>query len=143
MMKATKYRSISKTISYRIVGFIDTYLISFFVISYSSENFDLTSPFYVAFIALILKTITYYFHERVWNLYKYGRLNEKVIRLRSFFKALTWRFAASTITFISAIHITSNLEWTKSIVIYEIINGILIYYFHERVWNKIQWGRTK
>ncbi len=39
--------------------------------------------------------------------------------------------------------IKSNLDWTKSIVIYEIMNGILIYYIHERVWNKIQWGRIK
>jgi len=142
-MKVTKNRSILKTISYRIVGFINTFLISFFVISYGSENFDATSPFYVALIVFILKMITYYFHERIWNLYKYGRLNQKVIRLRSFFKALTWRLAASTITFISAMFITSNIDWTKSIVIYEIMNGILIYYIHERVWNKIQWGRAK
>ena len=85
-MKVTKNRSILKTISYRIVGFINTFLISFFVISYGSENFDATSPFYVALIVFILKMITYYFHERVWNLYKYGRLNQKVIRLRSFLR---------------------------------------------------------
>ena len=41
-MKVTKNRSILKTISYRIVGFINTFLISFFVISYGSENFDAT-----------------------------------------------------------------------------------------------------
>ncbi len=142
-MKVTKNRSILKTISYRIVGFINTFLISFCVISYGSENFDATSPFYVALIVMILKMIAYYIHERVWNLYKYGRINQKVIRLRSFFKALTWRLAASTITFISAMLITSNLDWTKSIVIYEIMSGLLIYYIHERVWNKTQWGRIK
>ena len=54
-MKVTKNRSILKTISYRIVGFINTFLISFFVISYGSENFDATSPFYVALIVFILK----------------------------------------------------------------------------------------
>ncbi len=67
-MEVTKNRSILKTISYRIVGFINTFLISFFVISYGSENFDATFPFYVALIVLILKMITYYIHERVWNL---------------------------------------------------------------------------
>tara|TARA_Y100001936_G_scaffold114911_1_gene112597 strand:- start:516 stop:947 length:432 start_codon:yes stop_codon:yes gene_type:complete len=142
-MEVTKNRSILKTISYRIVGFINTFLISFFVISYGSENFDTISPLYVALIVLILKMITYYIHERVWNSYKYGRINQKVIRLRSFFKSLTWRLAASTITFFSAIFITSNLDWTKSIIIYEIMSGLLIYYIHERVWNKTQWGRIK
>ncbi len=83
-MKVTKNRSILKTISYRIVGLINTFLIIFFVISYGSENFDATSPFYVALIVFILKMITYYFHERVWNLYKYVRFNKKVIRLISF-----------------------------------------------------------
>lgn len=83
-MKVTKNRSILKTIRYRIVGLINTFIIISFVISYGSENFDATSPFYVALIVFILKMITYYFHERVWNLYKYGRFNKKVIRLISF-----------------------------------------------------------
>ncbi len=52
-MKVTKNRSILKTISYRIVGFINTFLISIFVISYGSENFNATSPFYVALIVFI------------------------------------------------------------------------------------------
>ena len=140
-MKATKNRSILKTISYRIIGFINTFLISFFVISHSSDYYDVALPFYISLIILILKMITYYFHERVWNLYKFGRIDKFVLRLRSFFKALTWRIAASTITFISVILLTSNLDWTKSIVIYELMNGVIIYYIHERVWNKIQWGR--
>ncbi len=75
-MKVTKNRSILKTISYRIVGLINTFIIIFFVISYGSENFDVTSPFYVALIVFILIMITYYFHERVWNLYKYGKFNK-------------------------------------------------------------------
>ena len=31
---------------------------------YGSENFDATSPFYMALIVFILKMITYYFHEK-------------------------------------------------------------------------------
>ncbi len=142
-MKVTKHRSILKTISYRIIGFLDTYLIGIIVISYDSGYFVSNTPLYLATIVFFLKMVTYYFHERLWNLYKYGRLIQHVIRLRSFFKALTWRLAASTITFITAMFVTSNLNWAKSIVIIEIMSGILIYYIHERVWNKIQWGRTK
>ena len=99
-------------------------------------------PLYLALLVLVIKIIAYYLHERFWNIFDFGRLDKTVIKMRSFFKALTWRIVASTITLISAILITSNLDWTLSIVIYEFINGILIYYVHERIWNKVNWGRS-
>ena len=141
-MKVTKNRSLIKSISYRIIMFINTFLISFFVINDGLNENAFKYSLYLALLVLIIKTITYYLHERFWNFFDFGRLNKSVIKKRSFLKALTWRIAASTITLISAILITSNLDWTKSIVIYEFINGILIYYVHERVWNRVNWGRT-
>ncbi len=142
-MKVTKNRSFLKSISYRIVGFVNTFLISFFVINYGTKESTFEYPLYLAIFVLVIKAIIYYIHERFWNKFDFGRLNITVIKMRSFFKALTWRIAASTITLISAMLITSNFDWTKSIVIYEFINGILIYYVHERIWNIVKWGRIK
>ena len=140
-MKVTKNRSLIKSISYRVIGFVNTFLISFLVINDGINEKTIKYSLYLALLVLIIKAITYYLHERLWNIFDFGRLNKTVIKMRSFFKALTWRIVASTITLISAILITSNLDWTKSIVIYEFINGILIYYVHERIWNRLNWGR--
>ena len=140
-MKVTKNRSLIKSISYRVIGFINTFLVCFFVINDGVNEKTIKYSLYLALLVLIIKSITYYLHERFWNIFDFGRLNKTVNKMRSFLKALTWRIAASTITFFSAILITSNLYLTKSIVIYEFINGIIIYYIHERVWNKINWGR--
>ena len=141
-MKVSKNRSFLKSISYRIVGFVNTFLISFLVINVGTDENAFIYPLYLALLVLVIKTIAYYLHERFWNIFDFGRLNKTVIKMRSFFKALTWRIVESTITLISAILITSNLDWTLSIVIYEFINGILIYYVHERIWNKVNWGRS-
>ena len=140
-MKVTKNRSLIKSISYRVIGFVNTFLISFLVINDGVNEKTIKYSLYLALLVLIIKAITYYLHERFWNIFDFGRLNITVSKMRSILKALTWRIAASTITLISAILITSNLEWTKSIVIYEFINGILIYYVHERIWNRLNWGR--
>ena len=140
-MKVTKNRSLIKSISYRVIGFVNTFLISFLVINDGVNEKTFKYSLYLALLVLFVKAITYYLHERFWNIFDFGRLNKTVNKMRSFFKALTWRIAASTITLISAILITSNLDWTKSIVIYEFINGILIYYVHERIWNRVNWGR--
>ena len=140
-MKVTKNRSLIKSISYRVIGFVNTFLISFLVINDGVNEKTIKYSLYLALLVLIIKAITYYFHERFWNIFDFGRLNKTVNKMRSFLKALTWRIAASSITLISAILITSNLDWTKSIVIYEFINGILIYYVHERIWNRLNWGR--
>ena len=125
-MKVTKNRSLIKSISYRVIGFVNTFLISFLVINDGVNEKTIKYSLYLALLVLIIKAITYYLHERFWNIFDFGRLNKTVSKMRSILKALTWRIAASTITLISAILITSNLEWTKSIVIYEFINGILI-----------------
>ena len=142
-MKVTKNRSFLKSISYRFVGFVNIFLISFLVINNDGTNEKaFIYPLYLALLVLVFKTVAYYVHERFWNKFDFGRSNKNVVKMRSFFKALTWRIVASTITLISAMLIISNLDWTLSIVIYEFINGILIYYVHERIWNKVNWGRS-
>ena len=135
-MKVSKNRSFLKSISYRIVGFVNTFLISFLVINVGTNENAFTYPLYLALLDLIIKTIAYYIHERFWNIFDFGRLYKTVIKMRSSLKTPTWRIVASTITFISAILITSKLDWTLLIIIYEFIIGF-IYYIHERIWNKV------
>ena len=97
---------------------------------------------YIASFEIITQTILYYFHERIWNIFKIGRLKEKVRRGRSLFKARTWRVIASLDTFFLSYIITGRFDWATSIAIFEIITKAIIYYFHERAWNRVKWGRV-
>ena len=53
-------KSVLKTISWRIVGTIDTMVISFLITG------DFTVAFSIGSVEVITKMILYYLHERVW-----------------------------------------------------------------------------
>ena len=64
-----------------------------------------------------------------------------VSQSRSLVKSITWRAIALITTFISIYVITGKIHFAlQGTVLTNIINFIL-YYWHERMWNKIQWGR--
>lgn len=62
---------------------------------------------------------------------------------RSIVKSITWRLIAIAVTMlISYIWLQ---EWGSSIILALVANSIkaLLYYLHERGWNKISFGRKK
>ncbi len=64
-------------------------------------------------------------------------------RKRSIAKSITWRIIATAITvLVSFIWLH---EWTTSIALAITANGIkaVVYYTHERVWNRINFERKK
>ena len=142
MMIITKKRSLIKSLTWRLLGSIDTFILSLIIINYSSEKYSYDLALYIASFEIITKTILYYFHERIWNIFKIGRLKEKVKRGRSLFKAMTWRIIASLDTFFISYIITGRFDWATSIAIFEIITKAIIYYFYERAWNRVTWGRV-
>ena len=60
---------------------------------------------------------------------------------RSFVKAVTWRTTGTIDTFILSYLITGKAKLALAISGMEIFTKIFLYYVHERVWNKIKWGR--
>jgi uncharacterized membrane protein len=64
-----------------------------------------------------------------------------VAKSRSFAKALTWRTTGTIDTFLVSWLITKQPFVAASIASVEVLTKIVLYYFHERVWNKIKWGR--
>lgn len=63
----TAIRSIVKAFSWRIVGTVDTVLISWLVIG------DVSLAFAIGSVELITKMLLYFFHERIWNIIKWGK----------------------------------------------------------------------
>ena len=65
-MLVSRTRSILKTISWRIVGTLDTIALGWFITG------DPTVGLKVGGLELITKFILYYIHERIWIKNKYG-----------------------------------------------------------------------
>ncbi|AZQ43551.1 DUF2061 domain-containing protein [Nonlabens ponticola] len=60
-------RSIVKSVSWRVIGTIDTVLISYFLTG------EINTAFAIGGVELITKMVLYVAHERVWNCIKFGR----------------------------------------------------------------------
>ncbi|HEY5107007.1 MAG TPA: DUF2061 domain-containing protein [Caulobacteraceae bacterium] len=71
-------------------------------------------------------------------------------RSRSLVKAITWRAVGSTDTFIVGLVVAllfhHTLRHAASIAIsissIETVTKVILFYFHERVWARVQWGRA-
>jgi uncharacterized membrane protein len=62
---------------------------------------------------------------------------------RSILKALSWRTTASIDTFLVAFLVTGRLKLALSIGGLELFTKLALYYGHERVWNKVSFGRAR
>jgi uncharacterized membrane protein len=77
-------------------------------------------------------------------------IHPPVARSRSLFKAITWRFVGSLDTFVLSFIIPmvfglpmgKSAKVAVSIAAIESITKILLFYFHERVWARVKWGRA-
>ena len=65
-MQVTKLRSLLKTISWRIVGTLDTMFLGWIITGSPLVGLKIGA------LELFTKMILYYFHERVWLQSKYG-----------------------------------------------------------------------
>jgi uncharacterized membrane protein len=64
-----------------------------------------------------------------------------VSNARSLVKAISWRIWGTIDTFVISYIILGKAKLALAISSIEILTKILGYYIHERVWNKIKWGR--
>jgi uncharacterized membrane protein len=64
-------RSLVKAISWRIIATLTTILLVFIF----TGNLILSGS--IGFLELILKTLIYYIHERVWNMSNFGRVRKQ------------------------------------------------------------------
>jgi uncharacterized membrane protein len=62
---------------------------------------------------------------------------------RSVVKAISWRTVGTLDTMIVSYFVTGNLIMAASIGSIEVITKMALYYFHERAWNKLSFGRVK
>ncbi len=62
---------------------------------------------------------------------------------RSVVKTVSWRALGTLDTIVISYFITGNLTMAASIGTIELVTKMVLYYFHERAWNKIEFGKIK
>ena len=160
-VKVQKRRHVIKAISWRIVGTLDTWLISWLLLTYIGDvplfeiNIDpkvklkaAKAASMIAVLELISKTILYYFHERIWYKISWVYIRHKY---RHIIKTFSWRLIGAIDTillvFIVFYFMFSSTKGAASIAIsmfsIEVITKMILYYFHERIWFISNYGVIK
>ncbi|MFQ6034282.1 MAG: DUF2061 domain-containing protein [Sedimentisphaerales bacterium] len=62
---------------------------------------------------------------------------------RSIAKAITWRAGGTVVTFAVAWILTRDLSLSAGIGVLDTVIKVGAFYFHERLWNRISFGKLK
>ena len=60
---------------------------------------------------------------------------------RSLAKTISWRITGSGATFGISYLISGNFVIASSIASIQLVSNTILYFIHERIWNKITWGQ--
>ncbi|MFT4801099.1 MAG: putative membrane protein [Flavobacteriaceae bacterium] len=131
MIKLSK-RHIAKTITWRVIGTIDTIILSWFISGDSSLALKIGG------VELITKMILYYFHERLWFKSKIVESNKRHV-----LKTFSWRAIGTVDTVILSWIITGNPLTGLKIGVSEVFTKMILYFLHEKLWYRINFGLNK
>lgn len=62
---------------------------------------------------------------------------------RSIVKTISWRAVGTLDTMIVSYLVTGSLKMAASIGSIELFTKMILYYYHERAWNKMSFGKHK
>mgnify|MGYP006086608321 CR=1 FL=1 len=147
-------RSVVKAISWRVVGTLDTLLLSFVILSFLGPLFGLDeasgtdkikTAVSIALTEVATKMALYYLHERLWSRLRWDRILDEEGHYRGGLKrtatkTATWRVLASADTMLLGYLFTGNIATAISIGGFEVITKLVLYFFHERYWARVRWG---
>lgn len=125
-------RHVAKSISWRFIGTIDTFLLSYILTGNMSYSLSISG------VDFFSKLFLYYQHERIWFLSKIKSPNKRHI-----FKTFSWRVVGSLTTLIVAWIVTGDPFTGFKVGIVETLTKMILYYLHEKMWYRISFGLTQ
>ena len=130
-MKISK-RHLAKSITWRFIGTVDTFVFSWIITGDLSEGLNLSG------ITTITKLIWYYIHERFW-------FNSSIMNSnkRHLIKTFSWRGIGTIDTILFGWLITGNPLTGLKIGGVETLSKMILYFGHEKLWYKINYGIDK
>ncbi|MEH1008789.1 DUF2061 domain-containing protein [Winogradskyella sp. ECml5-4] len=127
-MKFSK-RHLAKTITWRIIGTLDTMLLSWFI------SGDFSIGMQMGLYEMVTKMVLYYLHERVWF-----KSTIKSSNKRHILKTFSWRGVGTLDTIILGWVISGNPLTGLKIGGAEVVTKMLLYFGHEKLWYRINFG---
>lgn len=128
MFKFSK-RHLAKTVSWRIVGTLDTLIFALLLTG------DLNTSLSLSGYTVITKMIWYYLHERAWFRTSISNANS-----RHLIKTFTWRGIGTLDTILISFLLTGDGALGLQIGGVETITKMILYFFHEKLWYRINFG---
>jgi len=137
----THARSVAKTLTVRVL-FTLSHLLNGFIISGTWAT-----GVQIAGVATLINMFLFWAHERTWNWMQWNRKPTDGLLFsdgqpRTISKSITWRLLITTSNLVIPYLITGS--WGSALLyagIATVLNA-LIYYGHERIWNRVSWGKT-
>jgi uncharacterized membrane protein len=128
-------RSLAKAVSWRMVGSLDTFILSFLVTGNAIWAVSIASA------EAVTKITLFYLHERAWRLVPWGR-RDAGHHARAVAKGASWRALATVDTFLLSWLVTGHIGKAGTIASFETVTKIALFYLHEQFWARIPWGRA-
>jgi len=122
-------RHLAKTITWRIIGTLDTMLLSWFI------SGDFSIGMQMGLYEMVTKMVLYYLHERVWF-----KSTIKSSNKRHILKTFSWRGVGTLDTIILGWVISGNPLTGLKIGGAEVVTKMLLYFGHEKLWYRINFG---
>ena len=131
-------RHLAKTITWRIVGSIDTMLIGWL---FSGNHLIGLS---IGGTEVITKMVLYFVHERLWlKINRKSESNAFLYKYRHIVKTISWRIIGTIDTTLLAWLIVGDPIIGLQIGAVELVTKMALYYLHEKVWHKFDFGVEK
>ncbi len=140
MQKDKNIISLTKGVTWRIVGTMDTIFLSYIFTGSIGNSLK------IGITEVFTKIFLFYLHERVWFRINWGIVKDKIqqntslqevrkeTKLRSVIKGISWRIVGTLDTIILASLWTGDYSKALKIGFTEVITKVILFYFHERIW---------
>lgn len=140
MFTESHVRTVAKTLTVRVC----------FTLSHILNGYIVTGSWMtgvaIASFAVVINMLLFWSHDRVWNWFQWNRKPKDGAFFidgypRTISKSATWRALITLNNFLIPFITTGSWQIALAFLTIATFLNIVVYYTHERVWNKIKWGK--
>jgi uncharacterized membrane protein len=134
-------RALAKTVTWRMLVTI-SHVINGFIVSGS-----IVTGLKIAGWSLVINSGLYWLHERIWNWVQWNKKPADGLFFidghpRTTTKMITWRVIVNFSNFFIPYFMTGSWGQAAAFFTISVIVNMILYYGHERVWNRVSWGKN-
>ena len=134
-------RTIAKTVSWRILLTISHFINGLIVTG------SIVMGLKIAGWSLVINSGLYWLHERAWNFFQWNKQPADNLFFqdghpRTTTKMITWRLIVNFSNFFVPFFMTGSWGQAGAFFTIAVFVNMALFYGHERVWNRVKWGKT-